>query len=233
MAVLSFVFSDGSKRDSTISYFLHWNFVLWCFFTSETSEKNPQFNFSSQDLSIEHNFFKWAVKVTKILHLLFCFGCKNFKINWHLMAISGPIVLTNSNLVSINYLIRERNQWLFTFSDTIRFYILFLTLLCFGGKNRPPDGFIIYLWHQNPQHSLFLLTFQVYKTLAFLVPDQNFWCKFLPFSENVRKKMTSHILAAEFWVCVTFYRLIHNYLVFGKNILKISFANTIRLLLTS
>ena len=123
------------------------------------TKKNPQFKFSSQDLSIEHNFFKWAVKVTKILHLLFCFGCKNFKINWHLMAISGPIVLTNSNLVSINYLIRERNQWLFTFSDTIRFYILFLTLLCFGGKNRPPDGFIIYLWHQNPQHSLFLLTF--------------------------------------------------------------------------
>ena len=32
--------------------------VLWCFFTSKTSEKNPQFSFSSQNLSIEHNFFK-------------------------------------------------------------------------------------------------------------------------------------------------------------------------------
>ena len=32
---------------------------LWCFFMSKTSEKNPQFNFSSQYLSsIEHNFFK-------------------------------------------------------------------------------------------------------------------------------------------------------------------------------
>ena len=30
--------------------------VLWCFFSSETSQKNPQFNFSSQNLSIEHNF---------------------------------------------------------------------------------------------------------------------------------------------------------------------------------
>ena len=32
--------------------------VLWCFFSSEMSEQNPQFNFSSQNLSIECNFFK-------------------------------------------------------------------------------------------------------------------------------------------------------------------------------
>ena len=32
--------------------------VLWCFFMSKTSEKNPQFNFSSENLNIEHNFFK-------------------------------------------------------------------------------------------------------------------------------------------------------------------------------
>ena len=45
--------------------------VLCSFFMSETSEKNPQFNFSCQDLSIERNFFKVDGKVTKILHLLF------------------------------------------------------------------------------------------------------------------------------------------------------------------
>ena len=33
--------------------------------------KNPQFSFSSQNLSIEHNFFKRDGKVTKIGHLLF------------------------------------------------------------------------------------------------------------------------------------------------------------------
>ena len=32
--------------------------VLWCFFMSETSEKNPQLNFLSQNPSIECNFFK-------------------------------------------------------------------------------------------------------------------------------------------------------------------------------
>ena len=57
------------------SYFLHWNFD-WksCFvvFFHEWNElKNPQFNFFSQDISIERNFFKWGGKVTKILHLLF------------------------------------------------------------------------------------------------------------------------------------------------------------------
>ena len=56
-------------------YFLHWNFD-WnsCFvmFFHEWNEwKNPQFNFSSQYLSIERNFFKWDGKVTKISHLLF------------------------------------------------------------------------------------------------------------------------------------------------------------------
>ena len=33
--------------------------------------KKPQFNFSSQNLSIERNFFKWDGKENKILHLLF------------------------------------------------------------------------------------------------------------------------------------------------------------------
>ena len=63
-------------------YFLHWNFD-WnrCFvmFFHEWNEwKNPQFNFSSQYLSIERNFFKWDGKVTKISHLLFHRIRKNF-----------------------------------------------------------------------------------------------------------------------------------------------------------
>ena len=57
------------------SYFLHWNFdwksCFVVFFLEWNEWKNPQFNFSSQNLSIEHNFFKWDGKETKILHLLF------------------------------------------------------------------------------------------------------------------------------------------------------------------
>ena len=45
--------------------------VLWCFFFEWNEWKNPQFNFASQNLSIERNFFKWDGKETKILHLLF------------------------------------------------------------------------------------------------------------------------------------------------------------------
>ena len=56
-------------------YFLHWNFdwksCVVVFFHEWNEWKNPQFNFSSQDLSIERNFFKWDGKVTKISHLLF------------------------------------------------------------------------------------------------------------------------------------------------------------------
>ena len=59
------------------SYFLHWNFdkkscfVIVVFFLEWNKWKNPQFNFSSQNLHIERNFFKWDGKETKILHLLF------------------------------------------------------------------------------------------------------------------------------------------------------------------
>ena len=44
--------------------------VLWFFFSSERSEKIHNSTFQSQNLSIEHNFFKWDGKETKILHLL-------------------------------------------------------------------------------------------------------------------------------------------------------------------
>ena len=44
--------------------------------------KNPQFNFSSQNLSIERNFFKWYGKVTKWWHLLFHRIWKNICIIW-------------------------------------------------------------------------------------------------------------------------------------------------------
>ena len=57
------------------SYFLHWNFdwksCFVVFFLEWNEWKNPQFNFSSQNLSIERNFFKWDGKETKISHLLF------------------------------------------------------------------------------------------------------------------------------------------------------------------
>ena len=60
------------KNDQMVIFYteiLTGKVVLWCFFTSEW--KNPQFNFSSQDISIERNVFKWDGKVTKISHLLF------------------------------------------------------------------------------------------------------------------------------------------------------------------
>ena len=57
------------------SYFLHWNFdwksCFVVFFLEWNEWNNLQFNFSSQNLSIERNFFKWDGKETKILHLLF------------------------------------------------------------------------------------------------------------------------------------------------------------------
>ena len=48
------------------------------FFHEWNEWKNPQFNFSSQNLSIERNFFKWDGKVTKIWHLLFHRIWKNY-----------------------------------------------------------------------------------------------------------------------------------------------------------
>ena len=57
--VISF-FTETLTIKICIAFFLNWN--EW---------KNSQFNFSTQDLSIELNFFKWDGNVTKILHLLF------------------------------------------------------------------------------------------------------------------------------------------------------------------
>ena len=75
------------------SYFLHWNFD-WksCFvvcFHKWNEWKNPQFNFSSQDLSIERNYFKWDGKVTKILHLLF------YRIRKNLLYYFGNAIINN------------------------------------------------------------------------------------------------------------------------------------------
>ena len=54
------------------SYFMHWDFDEKRYFVVFFHEwKNPQFNFLSQNLSLERNFFKWDGKVTKIWHLLF------------------------------------------------------------------------------------------------------------------------------------------------------------------
>ena len=63
------------KKFLNNSYFLHWNFdsksCFVVFFLLWNEWKNPQFNFSSQNLSIECNFSKWDGKETKLLHLLF------------------------------------------------------------------------------------------------------------------------------------------------------------------
>ena len=61
-------------------FFLEWN--EW---------KNPQFNFSSQNLSIERNFFKWDGKETKISHLLF------HRI-WKIMYVVRSIIWSKSNI---------------------------------------------------------------------------------------------------------------------------------------
>ena len=57
------------------SYFLHWNFdkksCFAVFFLEWNEWKISQFNFWSQNLSTELNFFKWDGKVIKIWHLLF------------------------------------------------------------------------------------------------------------------------------------------------------------------
>ena len=67
--------SDKNNILDRNSYFLHWNFVrkscFVVFFLEWNEWKNPQFNFSCQNLSLERNFFKWDGKVTKIWHLLF------------------------------------------------------------------------------------------------------------------------------------------------------------------
>ena len=57
------------------SYFIYLNFdeksCFVLFFHERNECKNPQFNFSSQNISIERNFFKGDGKEIKILHLLF------------------------------------------------------------------------------------------------------------------------------------------------------------------
>ena len=54
------------RYESNNSYFLHWNFdwksCFVVFFLEWNEWKNPQFNFLSQNLSIECNFFKWEWK---------------------------------------------------------------------------------------------------------------------------------------------------------------------------
>ena len=75
-ALLSWKLRYPKRKNSNNSYFLHWNFdwksCFVVFFLKWNEWKNPQFNFSSQYLSIEErNFFKWDEKETKIWHLLF------------------------------------------------------------------------------------------------------------------------------------------------------------------
>ena len=91
------------------NYILYWNFdeksCFVVFFHEWNEWKNPQFNFSSQYLSIERNFFKWDGKVTKIWHLLFHriwksrflpqinFSCRIFEVQNNLTKIYLPTLL--------------------------------------------------------------------------------------------------------------------------------------------
>ena len=69
--LLSYISQTSEGRNS---YFLQWYFdwksCFVVFFLEWNEWKSPQFNFSSKNLSIELNFFKWDGKETKILHLL-------------------------------------------------------------------------------------------------------------------------------------------------------------------
>ena len=90
---------SNHKRFIKDSYFLHWNFdwksCFVVFFLEWNEWKNPQFNFSSQNLSIEHNFFKWDGKLTKIWYLLFHRIWKN---QYEPSLDSDPLLLDYSSL---------------------------------------------------------------------------------------------------------------------------------------
>ena len=75
--------------------------VLWCFFSSETSGKNPQSNFSSQNLSLERNFFKWDGKETKILHLLFHRIWKKIFLSFFNLFLNTPTLRSQNKLIKI------------------------------------------------------------------------------------------------------------------------------------
>ena len=56
---------------------------LWYFFHKWNKWKNPQFKFSSQNLSAERKFFKWDGKITKIRQLHFHRIWKNYILYWN------------------------------------------------------------------------------------------------------------------------------------------------------
>ena len=68
--------------------------------------KNPQFNFPSQDLSKEHNFFKWDGKETKILHLFFHRIWKNIWIP-KLLQILKHFVCTKKKKWNVKQLVHD------------------------------------------------------------------------------------------------------------------------------
>ena len=98
---LQSVFSTKLKN----SYFLHWNFdwksCFVVFFLEWNEWKNPQFNFSSQNLSLERNFFKWDGKVTKIKHLLFHRIWKNSFLNEEIVDYKSKYIYRKLSKVCI------------------------------------------------------------------------------------------------------------------------------------
>ena len=95
------------------SYFLYWNFdwksCFVLFFLEWNEWKNPQFNFSSQNLSKECNFFKWDGKETKISYLLFHRIWKNLILLFTTERIMIFLKPTIKNILFVNYFLLHWN----------------------------------------------------------------------------------------------------------------------------
>ena len=130
------------------SYFLHWNFdeksCFVVFFHEWNEWKNPQFNFSSQNLSIECNFFKWDGKETKISHPLFHRIRKKIFFNKFLeMLIFVKTMILfekNWNSTILLYICRSNAQSLksfFFFTKDFQFYRRQINLLLSSNSKNP------------------------------------------------------------------------------------------------
>ena len=115
-------FFSGSDFRLRNNYFLHWNYdeKSWfgVFFHEWNEWKNPQLNFSSQNLSIEHNCFKWDGKLTKIWHNDTYFSHRIWKNIWPNIKLIGTIYkIQNKTTYFLQYLSNFRHS----FSVSVKF----------------------------------------------------------------------------------------------------------------
>ena len=107
------------------SYFLHWNFdwksCFVVFFLEWNEWKNPQFNFSSQNLSIERNFSNEMEKKPKYhTYLSIEFG-KKYCFSWKSVFLF--IFLASSFPVFNTYLVFPQIIWFCLTSNLMRYTI--------------------------------------------------------------------------------------------------------------